>query len=118
MKDSREINANDLKKILETMQKSSHKKIIITHGTYTMPDTARYLKANLKRKDQTIVFTGSFIPLIGFAPSDAPLNLGYAIAKVQDLPAGMYLCMNGKSFSPEEVIKVISEGKFASIFTT
>ena len=117
MKDSREINANDMKKILGTIQDSKHKKIIITHGTYTMPDTSRYLKANLKRKDQTIILTGSFIPLTGFSPTDAPFNLGYAISKVQDLPAGIYIAMNGKIFKPEEVIKMLSEGKFGSIFT-
>lgn len=91
-------------------------KIIITHGTYTMPDTARYLKANLKRDDQTIVFTGSMIPLTGFSPSDAPFNLGYSIAKIQDLPAGIYVCMNGRVFSPNEVVKFLYGGRFVSVF--
>jgi L-asparaginase len=50
MKDSRSLTQNDRKKILETIEKSVSKKIIITHGTYTMPDTAKYLQANLKRK--------------------------------------------------------------------
>ena len=87
MKDSRDMTKNDLKKILNTIKKSTHKKIIITNGTYTIPDTARYLKVNLKRNDQTIVFTGSLIPLVGFSPSDAPFNLGYSIAKVCGPPA-------------------------------
>ena len=81
-----------------------------------MPDTARYLKANSKRKDQTIILTGSLIPISGFSPSDGPFNLGYAIAKLQDLTAGIYICMNGKVFSSEEVFKVIKEGRFSSIF--
>lgn len=96
--------------------KSLHKKVIITHGTYTMPDSAKFLKANLKRKDQTIIFTGSMIPLLGFAPSDAPFNLGYAIARVQELKAGIYVAMNGKIFMPEEVVKLLSEGRFISVF--
>ena len=54
MKDSRSLNANDLKKILSTINKTDSRKIIITHGTYTMPDTARFLAANLKKKNQTI----------------------------------------------------------------
>ena len=116
MKDSREIVKTDLKKILDVIEKSPHKKIIITHGTYTMPDTSRFLKANLKRKDQTIIVTGSMIPLLGFSPSDGPFTIGYAIAKVQDLENGIYVCMNGRVFSSEEVMKVNKEGRFSSIF--
>ncbi len=116
MKDSRDIIRSDLKNILTAVEKSKHKKIIITHGTYTMPDTARFLEANLQRKDQTIIITGSMIPLMGFSPSDAPFSLGYAIAKVQDLKSGVYVCMNGKVFSSTEVMKISKEGKFASIF--
>ena len=116
MKDSRQLNESDRKNILEVIEKSVETKIIITHGTYTMPDTARYLKTNLKRKNQVIVLTGSMIPLIGFSPSDAPFNLGFAIAKLTDLEPGIYVAMNGKIFDPEEVIKDLSEGKFSSIF--
>ena len=81
-----------------------------------MPDTARFLKANLKRKDKTIIITGSMIPLLGFSPSDGPYSIGYALAKVQDLDSGIYVCMNGKIFSPEEVMKINKEGRFSSIF--
>jgi L-asparaginase len=116
MKDSRYLTKSDLKKIYQTVEKSPHKRIIITHGTYTMADTARYLKTNLKNKDKIIIITGAMIPLIGFSPSDAPFNLGFSISKSQDLPNGIYICMNGKVFSPEEIVKIISEGRFASIF--
>lgn len=116
MKDSRELTTEDLGRIVEAVEQSSCTRIIITHGTYTMPDTARYVKANLHRKDQTIVLTGSMIPIVGFAPSDGPFHLGYAVAQVQLLEPGVYLCMNGKTFSPEEVMKVGVEGKFRSIF--
>ena len=116
MKDSRALNTSDMKKVSLVIQKSPHKKFIITHGTYTMPDTAKFIKANADIKDRTIVFTGSMIPLMGFAPSDAPFNLGYAIAKVQELPPGIYVCMNGRTFSPEEVVKLLYEGRFISVF--
>ena len=116
MKDSRDLVRTDLDKILKAVAKSKSKKIIITHGTYTMSDTARYLKAKLKKFDKTIVFTGSMIPLVGFSPSDAPFNLGYAIAKVLELTSGVYVCMNGKVFAPEEVMKVLYKGKFISMF--
>ncbi|MFA5352351.1 MAG: asparaginase domain-containing protein [Candidatus Gracilibacteria bacterium] len=116
MKDSRELTKADLQKILKTVEKSPYSKIIITHGTYTMPDTARFLKNNLKKKNQTIILTGSMIPLEGFSPSDGGFALGYAIAQIQILPAGIYVCMNGKVFNPDEVVKVLSEGRFSSVF--
>lgn len=116
MKDSRDIVKEDLNKILNAIEKSPNKNIIITHGTYTMPDTARFLKANLKRKDQIIIITGSMIPLVGFSPSDGPFSIGYSIAKSQDLKHGIYVCMNGKVFSSEEVMKISKEGRFVSIF--
>ena len=57
------------------------------------------------------------IPLIGFSPTDAGFNIGYAVAKSQELESGIYVCMNGKIFNPEEIIKVLSEGRFDSIYT-
>ncbi len=116
MKDSRNLKTGDLRNILNIVEHAPHKKIIITHGTYTMQDTARYLQAQLKRNDQTIIFTGSMIPLRGFESSDAPFNLGYALAKAEELKPGMYLCMNGRTFNPDEVAKNLSEGKFFSVF--
>ncbi len=117
MKDSRDITQDDRKRIINAINNSSSKRIIVTHGTYTMPDTARYLKENLTNNDKVIILVGSMIPLSGFVPSDAGFNLGYAVAKSQELKAGIYVCMNGKIFAREEVIKLISEGRFGSIFT-
>lgn len=115
MKDSRNLTSNDLKKMVNTVEKSSCKHIVITHWTYTMPDSARFLQANLKRKDQVIILTGSMLPMAEFTMSDWGFNLGYAIAKLWNLPNGIYVCMNGKVFSSNEVIKIISEGRFSSI---
>jgi L-asparaginase len=83
-----------------------------------MPDTARYLEANLKGNKRTIILTGSMVPLTGFAPSDAPFSLGFAIAKSQELPAGIYVCMNARVFKANEVQKIVSEGRFSSIFAS
>ena len=116
MKDSRSINENDRQKVLQAIKDSSAKKIIVTHGTYTMPDTARFLKANLKNKDKVIILTGSMIPLVGFSPSDAPFSLGYSIARLGDLKPGVYVAMHGHIFEPEEIVKQLNEGKFISIF--
>lgn len=116
MKDSRAVSDEDRKKVVETIEKSSATKIIITHGTYTMPDTARYIKQNLKRADQTIIITGSMVPIEGFDFSDGPFNLGFAYSEVLSQKTGIYVCMNAKTFSPEEVAKDTTQGKFYSIF--
>ena len=116
MKDSRDLALSDLQNLLKSVEESDCNHIIITHGTYTMPDTARFLDANLKRKDQTIVLTASMIPITGFSPSDWPFNLWYALAEVQSLPNGLYVCMNGNVFTANEIMKVINEWRFSSIF--
>ena len=117
MKDSRSLTKADMRKVLKTVEESKSKRVIITHGTYTMPDTARLLKAGLKRKDQTIIFIGSMVPLQGFSPSDAAFNMGYAIAKTEHSEPGIYVSFNGRMFDPSEVVKMLHEGRFDSIFS-
>jgi L-asparaginase len=117
MKDSRSLNELDRKNILKAVAKSKAQRIIITHGTYTLPDTARYLKVNFKNNNKIIIFACSIIPLEGFIPTDAGFNLGYAVAKSQELSKGIYVCMNGRFFSPDEIVKILSEGRFGSIYT-
>ncbi len=118
MKDSRELTQDDLENLVKAIESSSATKVLITHGTYTMPDSARFLEARLKRKDQVIILTGSIIPLDGFTFSDGGFNLGFAMAKLEALPPGIYVSMNGNIFSPAEVMKLLSEGRFSSIFNT
>ena len=115
MKDSRHISIADLRKLANEIENSRHSKIIITHGTYTMPDTARYLSANLK-SGKIIILTGSMIPIQGFSPSDGPFNLGFSYAMAQKLPSGVHICMNGYVFKPSEVAKDMEKGRFYSIF--
>lgn len=103
--------------MLKAVSDSKSKRIIITHGTYTLPDSARYLQANLKDHGKVIIFVCSMIPLEGFTPTDAGFNIGYAVAKSQELSEGIYVCMNGKIFIPDEVVKILSEGRFGSIYT-
>lgn len=116
MKDSRALTEEDRKNVLKVVEESKAEKIIITHGTYTMPDTAKYLKAHLKRADQAIILVGSMVPINGFDYSDGPFNLGFAMAQMQVLKPGIYVCMNTRVFTPEEVAKNIEEGKFYSVF--
>lgn len=117
MKDSRDITDEDRQKVLDTIEKSASERIIVTHGSYTVVDTARYVEKNLKNKNKAVIFVCSLIPIMGFTPTDAGFNLGYAVAQSQELPKGVYVCMNGRVFTPEEVIKVLATGRFTSAYT-
>lgn len=91
---------------------SKEKQIIITHGTDTMPETARYLAKSVTGK--TIILTGAMIPY-KFGSSDGLFNLGSALSFVQLLPAGVYVAMNGKYFDASEVRKNKKTGLFESL---
>lgn len=119
MKDSRSLTVSDRAKVLKAVIESPYKNIVITHGTYTMPDTARFISKKIdgggSKNDKVIILTGSMIPLVGFSPSDAGFNLGFAFGQFNSLTPGVYVAMNGEIFSPEEVVKLLSQGRFSSI---
>ncbi|MFA6455635.1 MAG: asparaginase domain-containing protein [Bacteroidota bacterium] len=87
-------------------------KIVITHGTDTIVETACYLASRIK--DKTIVLTGAMIPY-KFGSSDGLFNLGSALAFVQTLPKGIYISMNGRYFLWDNVRKNKSIGEFEEI---
>src|SRR5215211_7171585 len=111
MVDSLEMTDDDRGLIVEHCLKSPEDKIIITHGTDTMPETAQYLSKHIKNK--TIVLTGAMVPY-KFGSSDGLFNLGSALAFVQTLPAGVYVAMNGKYFPADKVRKNKQRGIFES----
>jgi|SRR3989344_6261330 len=112
MKDSRALTLEDREKMRKTIDESASSKILITHGTHTLPDTVQYLHEKLEKKDKTIIFTGAATPLKDFELSDGGFNLGYALAKVQELPPGMYFCLSGQTTSFDEMQQKLKEGKF------
>jgi len=97
---------------LQSCKNCSEDKIVITHGTDTMPETAKVLGKNIK--DKTIVLLGSMIPY-SFGGSDALFNLGCAISAVQILPKGVYITMNGKIFPYDNVRKNKEIGEFQNL---
>lgn len=114
MKDSRSLTPVDLENVAQAIVNSDASKFIVTHGTYTMPDTARYLRARVG-DGKAVVLTGSMIPLTGFTMSDAGFNLDFSIRAIEALTSGVYVAMNGQLFESTEVMKVISEGAFRSV---
>ncbi len=103
MKDSRDLTKEDRQRILEAVEATPAKHVIITHGTYTLPDTAEYLEKHLKRKDQVVLLTASLMPIDGRTFSDAPFNLGFSVAKVTGLEPGIYISLHGKIFKQSEI---------------
>lgn len=109
MIDSLEMNEEDRNLIIYQCQNCDDDKIIITHGTDTMTQTAELLAK--KQINKTIVLTGAMIPY-KFGSSDGLFNLGSAIAFVQTLPHGVYVAMNGQYFKAGEVRKNKQTGTF------
>ena len=100
-KDSLDMDENDLDIIRNAVENANHSRIIITHGTDTMVETAQTL---LAIKDKPTVLFGAMQPA-RTRYSDAMYNLGVASAAVQLLPSGVYLAMNGNIFDPRKVTK-------------
>lgn len=112
MIDSLDMTEADRDLIAENCIKATENKIVITHGTDTMADTAKVLAQKVKNK--TIVLTGAMIP-IKFGSSDGLFNLGSALAFVQSLPVGVYVAMNGRYFNWDNVRKNRQTGSFEEI---
>jgi L-asparaginase len=100
-KDSLEITDTDRELILAKVLASNADRILITHGTDTMAQTAEVLNA---ATDKTIVLTGAMQPA-RFRDTDAIFNIGCAIGVLQSQPAGVYLVMNGQVFEAGKVQK-------------
>lgn len=109
MIDSLDMTDADRKKIADACIEATEDKILITHGTDTMPLTAAVLSEQIKNK--TIVLTGAMVPY-KFGSSDGMFNLGSALAFVQTLPHGVYVVMNGKCFNGDNVMKNKATGEF------
>lgn len=112
LKDSLQMKSGDREEILKRCSSCEESKIIITHGTDTMVETAGILGKSLKGK--TVVLVGALIPY-AFGASDALFNLGCAFSAVQALSAGIYLTMNGKIFTWDHVRKNKKSGEFEEI---
>ncbi|PHQ25272.1 asparaginase [Marinobacter guineae] len=107
-KDSLEMNDADRQLVLEAATECDCDRIIITHGTDTMADTASVL-ADLK--DKAIVLTGAMQPA-RMRRTDAVFNVGFAWAAVQLLPPGVYIAMNGEVFEAGAVRKNLKAQRF------
>jgi L-asparaginase len=112
MVDSLEMTDDDRAIIAEHCRNAPESRIVITHGTDTMVETAVRLGREIT--DKTIVLTGAMVPY-KFGSSDGLFNLGAALAFVQTLPAGVYIAMNGRWFRWDRVRKNRERGVFEPV---
>lgn len=110
-KDSLDMDEADRARIREAALQCPEERIVITHGTDSMLDTARALAGIPER---TIVLTGALNPA-RFQGSDAMFNIGCAVAAAQTCPPGVYLAMNGRVWRPEEVRKNVEANRFEAV---
>ena len=112
MIDSLEMSEADRALIVRRCTEAPEDRIVITHGTDTMTETAAAIARKVTNK--TVVLTGAMIPW-AFGSSDGLFNLGSALSFVQVLPVGVYLAMNGKYFPWDRCRKNRERGEFEEI---
>ncbi|MGQ9633151.1 MAG: asparaginase [Bryobacteraceae bacterium] len=112
MIDSLEMTDEDRDRIAARCRSAAEARIVVTHGTDTMVETAAYLARLVAGK--TVVLTGAMVPY-KFGSSDGMFNLGSALAFVQALPPGVYIAMNGRFFPWDRVRKNRQKGIFESV---
>ena len=109
MVDSLEMTDADREVIVRNCAQCEESRVVITHGTDTMVQTAAALAAGVTGK--TVVLTGAMIPY-AFGSSDGLFNLGSALSFAQTLAAGVYIAMNGQAFAWDRVRKNVATGVF------
>lgn len=109
LKDSLYFSDGDRQAIAEAVREADETAIVITHGTGTMGETARFLVGAAPEK--TVVLTGAMRPFSLYA-SDGEFNLGGAIVAAQVLTAGVWGVMNGRIFPAERLDKNVEQGRF------
>lgn len=109
-KDSLELTDADRAEIARRVAEAAETRIVITHGTDTMTETAKAL-AGVAGK--TIVLTGALSPA-RFAETDAGFNLGMAFGAAQVAPPGVYIAMSGQVFDGLRVRKDRAAGRFVA----
>lgn len=109
-KDSLDFTDEDRQRIYDACINEANNKIIITHGTDTIVETAKKLSII---KDKVIVLVGASKPA-KFLDSDASFNIGTAFGAINILDNGIYIAMNGRIFHCHNVRKN-KDGKFETI---
>ncbi|MBI3033585.1 asparaginase [Candidatus Woesearchaeota archaeon] len=115
LKDSLYMTDSDRESILERCRNTLENRILVTHGTGTMVETATVLGNG--KVGKTIVLTGAMVPY-SFSGSDALYNLAFATCAAVSFPCGVYIAMNARIFNWDNVKKNTETGLFELANTT
>ncbi len=109
-KDSLEFDEKDRAALVEAIEASKAKKVVIIHGTDTMDVSAAYVAERIQ--DRCIVFTGAMVPY-SIDKAEASANLSLAIAKALYFPSdGVYIAMHGIVEEHTKIYKDRKRGVF------
>lgn len=109
LKDSLYFDDLDRETIASAVANAPEPAVVVTHGTGTMGQTARFLQG--RAPDKTVVLTGAMRPFSLYA-SDGEFNLGGAVVAAQILGPGVWGVMNGRVFPAEKLNKSVEQGRF------
>uniref|UniRef100_UPI0030BA2B5F Asparaginase n=1 Tax=Rhodospirillum rubrum (strain ATCC 11170 / ATH 1.1.1 / DSM 467 / LMG 4362 / NCIMB 8255 / S1) TaxID=269796 RepID=UPI0030BA2B5F len=113
-KDSLDFTEADREAIGRAVGQAVEDHILLTHGTDTMVETARYLGGLPELAGKTVVLSGAMVPgRVG--GSDAAFNIGFACAAALMLAPGVYIAMHGKVFDPAKTRMNRGLGRFEPI---
>ena len=110
-KDSLEMTDADRSKLRDYIANDAASRFVVTHGTDTMPATAKVLDG---LDGKTIILTGALTPA-RFKTTDAIFNVGMAVAAAQTASPGVYIAMSGQVFPAGKVRKNRAENRFEEL---
>ena len=117
-KDSLEMTDEDRQMVLAVVRaRVAAAPVVITHGTDTMVETGKLLKAKIARLRYPVVLTGAMAPL-GFEHTDGLQNLTESLLAVRLLPAGVWVVLHNQYFDVDNVRKDREASRFVAIRTT
>lgn len=110
-KDSLDMTDEDRAELVAALNAVEYDQVLITHGTDTMSESARYIAEHADLESKVVVLTGAMQPAV-MAHSDAGFNLGAAISALNLLEPGVYISMSGRIFPAHTVRKDRARGIF------
>lgn len=113
LKDSLDFDDADRAAIAAAVARAAEPAIVLTHGTGTMGESARFLEGVARdiAPGKTVVLTGAMRPF-SLNSSDGEFNLGGAVIAAQTLPPGVWGVMNGRVIPAAGLDKDVEAGRF------
>lgn len=112
--DSQKMLKSQVKQLIAAINDISLEKVVVIHGTSKLVDTAKEAKVQCKGK--LIIFTGAMVPF-NYCSVEASFNLGFALGCMRILDDGVWICMNGRIFDPNNCVKNSKLGIFEEVFS-